>query len=128
MVHEVAIGELGLGDGSQPDWQIGRFEERVDRVVDSRYEEACDARDRRGLRRIGTHERFDSSNMGLDHLAVAGQAEDQCHVDADAIADHRRNRVESGIRCGNLDHHVRTGNATGEFTSRGNRSLRIVAQ
>ena len=41
-----------------------------------------------------------ASQVGLEDLVVAGQGEDQCHVDAAAFADHRLDGGDARGGCG----------------------------
>ena len=50
------------------------------------------------------------SQVGVDHLAVALESEDQRHVHADTFTGDRGNRWQASLGGGNLDQHVRSVN------------------
>ena len=82
-------------------------------------------RSRGAAHRAGTG--VESSQVGVDHLLVAADAEQQRHVDVDAEAGELLDRAQSGLVL-DLDHHVRLIEAPPELERLGDGRLGVVGE
>ena len=60
-------------------------------------------------RQAGSRPPFEARQVGVHHLFVPGQREDQRDIDANAPGNRLGDRGNAGLRRGNLDHHVVAG-------------------
>ncbi len=82
------------------------LESTIDLGVDAADEEARHARHRGEIgARVGG-EPFQPCEIGLHHLAVAIEAEDQGHVDGASLGDHLLDRRQTLLRARDLDHQI----------------------
>ena len=115
-LREQPVGELALGDGrlAAQRQRLGAadlLEAPVDLGVDAGDEEAGDAGDGSQLGAVLGGERLEPVEVGVDHLGVAVEAEDQRHVGVAALGDHRADRADTFGGRRDLDHHVAPGDA-----------------
>ena len=109
--EEQLIGEFALRDRSlaaQRECLVGtdRIEALVDLGVDAADEEARHAGDLREVG-VGVHgQPFEPAEIGLDHLRVAVEAENQRDVDAASLGDHLLDRRQTFLGARDLDHQV----------------------
>ena len=113
---EQAVGQLALGDrrlAAQRQRLGGAdlLEAAVDLGVDAGDEEAGDAGHGAEFGAVLGGVRLEAVEVGVHHLAVAVEAEDQRHVGVASLGDHRADRVDALRRRRDLDHHVAPGDA-----------------
>jgi hypothetical protein len=85
---------------------VGRVEALVGLGVDARDEEGADGRELAARVAAAVDEALDAADVGLHHLAVALQREDQRHVDRDAGGDRVLDRLQALDRGRDLDEEV----------------------
>ncbi|MPM31910.1 hypothetical protein SDC9_78467 [bioreactor metagenome] len=107
---EQLVGEPGVGQAG-PALERGGLvgaegvEALVDLGVHAGHEERGDRVDRRQVLACGGG-LLEPGHVGVHHLLVAGDREDQRHVDADALGDRRGDRRQPGGGRRDLDQHV----------------------
>ena len=92
-------------------------EPAVDLGVDAGDEEAGDAGDGAQLGAVLRGVRLETVEVGVDHLPIAIEAEDQRHVRVATLGDHRADRSDALGGRRDLDHHVAPGNAFVQLAS-----------
>ena len=123
------VGEPGVGD---PEAALQVFaaelvEATVGLGVDPRDEEAGDGVD--GARvAADADEALEAAQVGLDHLLVAGEREDQGHVDRAAAGGHLFDRPDAGVRGRDLDQQVRPRDRRVEHRGLVDRGLGVVGE
>ena len=83
-----------------------RLDPPVDLGVDPADEERGDAGHAGEVVRPGGGQGLEAGEVGLDDLGVAGEREDEGHVDAPALGDHLADRGDALGRGRDLDQHV----------------------
>ena len=126
------VGEPRVGDGRlalqrqrlrRPD----RGQPLVDLGVDPGDEERRDRRDRGDVVPVGRR-LLEPGHVGVDDLAVAGEGEDQRHVDRDPLGQRRGDRGDALGRGRDLDVHVRPVDQPPQLLGLGDRRARSCAR
>ena len=128
-VEELPVGELRLGDRRPSPQRQGlgradRLQPPVDLGVDPADEEAGHAGHRGQVAVV----RLEAGQVGLHHVVVAVEPEDQRHVDAAALADERADRLHALGRRRHLHEQVRLGDAVVQLAGRGDGAVAVVRQ
>ena len=136
---EVLVGHLGLGhrrfapqgqDGGVAVLAAGQgLEAAVDLGVDPADEERGDAGHVGELGRpAGRHQRLEAADVGLHHLVVAVEPEDQRDVDAASLADQGVDGRHALLGRRHLDQQVRLGDAGVQLAGVAHRGVGVVRQ
>ena len=121
------VGDAGAGDRDLAAGGRSGVEQRVGLGVDARQEERRHRGDRvHRLARIGP--RRQATQVGVDHLLVALDREQQGDVDVHAAARQLLDRGQPRGRAGNLDHHVRLAEPLPQVGGLGDGRLGVVGQ
>src|SRR6202042_3005244 len=104
------VGQPGVGDGrlaSEPGGRAACYliEPGIDFGVHPGDEEGGDRPDRGDIPPCGCG-LLQAAQVGVHHLAVPGEGEDQRYVDADSLAGHLPDRGEARRCCRDLDEQV----------------------
>ena len=108
----------GVADRGQP---------LVDLGVDPGDEERRDRRDRGDVVPVGRR-LLEPGHVGVDDLAVAGEREDQRHVDRDPLGQRRGDRRDALGRGRDLDVHVRPVDQPPQLLGLGDRRLGVARE